>query len=159
MYALHLTNDAEESKDIVSDVFERLWRNFSSINESTLPSYLTTSVRNKCIDYLRHNIVASNFLTAYLKETELFYSNYSEEIAKDRLVQRMLEELPPLTRHILEECYLRRNKYSEVAEKMNISPNTVKKHISKALKLLREKFNGENRLIEIPDNDIDPYNK
>lgn len=55
----------------------------------------------------------------------------------------MLNSLPPLTRRIIEECYFHKKKYKEVAEEMDISPDTVKKHISKALKLLRNNYNKE----------------
>lgn len=34
-------------------------------------------------------------------------------------------------------------KYAEVAEALDISPNTVKKHIVKALKTLRELYKGK----------------
>ena len=54
----------------------------------------------------------------------------------------MLSQLTPPTDQILEMCYLRRMKYSEAAEALGISPNTVKKHISKALKILRNLYKG-----------------
>jgi RNA polymerase sigma-70 factor (ECF subfamily) len=59
-------------------------------------------------------------------------------------VEKMLAQLPPQTRKILELCYLHRKKYAEVAEEMNISPDTVKKHVTKALKMLRELYNVKN---------------
>jgi RNA polymerase sigma-70 factor (ECF subfamily) len=159
MYALHLTNDSETSRDIVSDVLSHLWENIRTIDKETVHAYLTTAVRNKCIDHLRHQIVINNYFETYLQEAEQFYTDYPKEMENEHLVKEMLEELPPVTRHILEECYLYQNKYSEVAEKMNINPNTVKKHISKALKILREKFNSENKLTDIPKKDTKTYNK
>lgn len=44
------------------------------------------------------------------------------------------------TRHILEECYVRRKKYQEVADELNISVSAVRKHIVKALSVLRKEF-------------------
>ena len=40
--------------------------------------------------------------------------------------------------HILEECYIQRKKYQEVAEELNISVSAVRKHIVKALQVIRE---------------------
>lgn len=52
----------------------------------------------------------------------------------------MLDLLPDTTRHVLEECYLNHKKYREVADEMNVCQETVKRHIIKALKLLREHY-------------------
>jgi len=43
------------------------------------------------------------------------------------------------THSILLACYVDGKKYKEVAEMMNISISTVKKHIVKALRIIREK--------------------
>ncbi len=158
-YALHLTNDSEWSRDIVSDIFSQIWENFSSINKATLHSYLTTLVRNRCVDYLRHRNVINQYSEVYLREVQLFYSDSTDIDDIDRLVKEMLDQLPRVTRHILEQCYLYQKKYAEVAQMMNISPNTVKKHISKAFKILREKFKNENNPGEIPDSYSQTYNK
>ena len=51
--------------------------------------------------------------------------------------------LKEMTTDWLRLCYLQQKKYAEVAEELNISPDTVKKHIMKALKLLKELYNCE----------------
>lgn len=52
-YAYGFTDDAEACRDILSDVFERLWSNRRGITQETAHSYLYQCVRNKCIDYVR----------------------------------------------------------------------------------------------------------
>ena len=74
----------------------------------------------------------------YIHEATLYYSEYSEE--KERMVDEMMRQLHPPTDEILRMCYLEQMKYSEVAEKMGISTSTVKKHIMKALRTLRERL-------------------
>ena len=68
----------------------------------------------------------------------MFYDDYSDE--KDKLVEEMFSHLSPPTDEILRMCYLKRMKYAEVAEQLGISPSTVKKHIMKALRILRELY-------------------
>lgn len=142
-YAFHIINDAEISRDIVSDVFTKVYENYKDLNRDTINSYLTVTVKNKCIDHLRHIQCSYVFNETYLNEAEDLYSDYSDKLEQDLLVEEMLNSLPPLTRHIIEECYFHKKKYKEVAEEMDISPDTVKKHISKALKLLRNNYNKE----------------
>ena len=70
------------------------------------------------------------------------YENFADEeylLKKEEIVERVLNELKPPTKEIFISCYVHYKEYREVAEKMGISVNTVKKHIVKALKIIREK--------------------
>lgn len=142
-YAFHITGNAEASRDIVSDVFAGLWKNMSSVKLDKLNAYLMTSVRNRCVDHLRYTILSSQYTEEYIQSYSELYTDYAEEREKDELVERLLAQLPAQTRRILELCYLHRKKYAEVAEELQISPDTVKKHIVKALKMLKELYNYE----------------
>ena len=52
-FAYYFVNDVEVCRDIVSDAFEYLWRNYDKIEEVTAKTYLYTIIRTRCIDYLR----------------------------------------------------------------------------------------------------------
>jgi RNA polymerase sigma-70 factor (ECF subfamily) len=58
-----------------------------------------------------------------------------------RRIEAFIEQLKDPTKTILKECYYENKKYQEVAENFGISISGVKKHIMKALKMLREEFN------------------
>jgi RNA polymerase sigma-70 factor (family 1) len=139
-YAFHIINDIEASKDIASDSFEYLWKNQSEISLDTVKSFLYTFVRNKCIDYLRHENIHEQY-TKYIELTkedvDTSYDEFDERIS---LVRMAMNKLTPHTRHILEECYIQHKQYKEVALELDISVNAVKKHIIKALHILREEF-------------------
>ncbi len=144
-YAFQITNDAEASRDIAGDVFMGLWKNIASIDMERLNAYLLTSTRNRCTDHLRHAQLVSHYAEEYVANYSEVYTDYADEQDKDELVSRMMSQLPEPTHRILELCYFHRQKYTEVAEELNISPNTVKKHIVKALKMLKELYNNQNR--------------
>ena len=157
LYAYHLTNDAEASRDIVSDVFAKLWEDIKHIKQENVSGYLTTTVRNRCIDHFRHQQVEIQYTKEYFAEVDTFYTDYTEAMRQDIFISKMLDKLPAMTRHILEECYLARKTYQQVADEMNISPNTVKKHISKSLKMLKELFGSEKDLPNGPDFTTETY--
>lgn len=140
-YALHITGDEEESRDIVSGVFESLWKNIGHFDAEKAKPYLKVSVRNRCVDFLRKSTLHNRYTEEYLNTLSYYYDELAEQKEQDQLVQNMLDRLPDYTKHILELCYFQRMKYSEVAETLEISPDTVKKHIVKALKLLRSIYN------------------
>ncbi len=151
-YAYRFLNDMETSKDVVSSAFEYLWQNYEEIRKGSPVSALYRTVRTKSIDCWRHAQVEAKYAEVY-SQTVSETDEDEEEEKEEQLerVRKVLEQLPPQTRHILEECYFNQRKYAEVAEMLNISTNAVKKHIMKALRLLREEFNIKKRENEVPE--------
>jgi RNA polymerase sigma-70 factor (family 1) len=157
MYAYHLIDDGEASRDILGDVFIKFWEDIEHIDLNNIPGYLTVIVRNKCTDYLRHQMIEIQYTKEYLSQADEMYTDYSELKKLDVIVNTMLDKLPPFTRHILDECYLNGKTYNQVAEELNISPSTVKKHISKSLKILKDIFGGEKSLEDMPEFDNESF--
>ena len=167
-YAYQFLNDAEVSRDVVNDAFEYVWKNYENFRKMNVVAILFQSVRNKSIDTFRHNKVEENYVALYSrmlseedagldeeneKMRELGY--YApEENEKIERIYKVLDNLTPQTRHIMEECYFNRKKYAEVAEMLNISPSAVKKHVMKALRLLREEFHINNGSEGVPENEV-----
>jgi RNA polymerase sigma-70 factor (ECF subfamily) len=60
------------------------------------------------------------------------------------MIAQAVAELPDRTRYILEQCYFEHKKYAEVAESLSVTRDAVKKQISKALSILRQKLNVIN---------------
>lgn len=138
-YAFHLINNMEASKDIVSDAFEFIWINYAKIDKATAKSYLYIYVRNKSIDFLRHQNTHEQYIQLYSELTKTYVEmEYQEQDERMMNISKAMEKLTPHTRHILEECYIQRKKYQEVAEELNISVSAVRKHIVKALQVIRE---------------------
>ena len=66
-YAYGFVEDSEICRDIVSDVFGQAWENVERLENATVGSFLYSCVRNKCIDYLRHDQAARQY-AEYLQE-------------------------------------------------------------------------------------------
>ena len=137
--AYHLLGDEELSRDMVGESVELLWRNCRDGSVAEWRSFLYTTLRNKCIDYLRHQEVRKKYVAFYLAMTpEEGEENDEEEERMEMLIHR-LDALPPLPRRVLDMCYFERKRYQEVAVELGISSSYVKKLMMKALKLLRER--------------------
>ena len=141
-YAFRFITDEEVCKDIVNDVFEKAWQNFGKMNSETASAYLYAQVRSRCIDHLRHQQVEEQYANFYRAITEKDVDTSPDE-REERLqrIEAFIEQLKDPTKTILKECYYENKKYQEVAENFGISISGVKKHIMKALKMLREEFN------------------
>ena len=59
-FAYYFVNDVEVCRDIVSDAFEYLWRNYDKIEEVTAKTYLYTIIRTRCIDTFVNKISMKN---------------------------------------------------------------------------------------------------
>ena len=53
--------------------------------------------------------------------------------------------MPERTKFVVDKCYMEGMKYVEVAEMMSISRDGVRKHITKALTMLRSAFSIEKK--------------
>lgn len=151
--AFALLHDQEEARDVVSEVFSRLWDRFSQegipkgnlIEETTAPAYLMRSVRNACL-----NIVAKKKRDERLaKLLPLTDGELSLQEDASRMVERWQatvdcidHDLTPQTASIIRMCYGDGCSYSETAEELGISISAVNKHIVKGLRTLREKLKG-----------------
>ena len=143
VYALSLIDDEEECYDVVNSAYECVWSNFKGLDRSTVKAFLYASVKNKCIDYLRHRDVHNQYVEFCQKQHEEDVDAEDASLDLDYrilCIREFVQHLPSTTKRILEACYIEEKKYREVAEEMNISMSTVKKHLTKALSLLREKI-------------------
>ena len=144
-YAVSLLGDGNEARDVVGDVFEKAWNQFSSLQMETRRSWLYASVRNACLNWLKHQQVEQTNVEALIEATRYDMSTQYEE--HERLLQQaeqIARELKEPTCTILRLCYFEHLTYQQAADKLGISPNTVKKHISKALVTLRERMKHTN---------------
>ena len=141
-YATALMTDADEARDIVSDVFERAWQRHATLDEETDHAWLYAAVRNACLNRLKHLKVEQEHIEAVIEATRVdMADNYRQHEALLRHAEEIARNLPEPTRSILRLCYWDKQTYRQVAEHLGISPDTVKKHISKALRILRETMN------------------
>ncbi|MGN1255428.1 MAG: sigma-70 family RNA polymerase sigma factor [Prevotella sp.] len=143
-FALQVTHDEEASRDIVSETFAKLWQGWSAVEADRAPYMLTVLVRRRCVDLLRHRCVHSKYVDYYLHAVDEAYSDSSDNVRMQREVAVLMDQLQEPTKTVLEKCYLEHKKYAEVAQEMHLSHDMVKRHVSKALRILREKFGGKN---------------
>ena len=139
-------NDEEVAKDIVHDVFLVVLKNQKKLDTSySLKSYLFTLSKNYALNYLKHQDVRQSAMNE--REVVEALQNADEEL--DDYEQRMarlnekLDELPEKQREVLMKCFVEGQTYKDVAEEMGISVNSVKTHISRGLKFLRNELKEE----------------
>lgn len=134
--AFNLIEDWENSRDIVAECFEYVWTHHRDADIADMRAYMHVAIKNRCIDFMRRQQVKDRFIDFQTARAQAAADSAADE-EKLAEVYKVIQSLPPATRHVLEECYLKKKKYQEVAQELGIGVNMVKKHIVKALSILR----------------------
>lgn len=145
--------DDDIAKDIVQEVFIKIWEKKADISDISIESFLYKIVRNQCLNYLRHVKVVEN-RKVNLKEATQLEELYRIDIVRDEpylLVEKELEneivevmnELPTKCREVFRLSRIDGLMNAEVAKKMGVSVKSVEKHMTKALKHFRIHFNDK----------------
>ena len=143
-HARKLLKNEKDAKDVVQETFISLWTIATDLDQKTLLSpYLYMTVRNKILNIFRHNKVVNSHLTS-LDDFMSSGTNITDHLVREKLLIKLIEEeianLPPRMREVFELKRKSNLSYKEIAEIMDISDLTVKTQMSKAIKILREKF-------------------
>ncbi|MGL1885771.1 MAG: RNA polymerase sigma-70 factor [Reichenbachiella sp.] len=120
--------DVQGVEDLVQDVFVSLWEIRSQFDHpNAVKAYLYTSLRNKCLNQLKHQIVIEKHQSSliYELESEQFFTGQVIEEEVFGQLYKEIKELPPSCQQVM-LLVLNGLKNREVAEKLKISENTVK---------------------------------
>jgi RNA polymerase sigma-70 factor (family 1) len=134
--------DLDDARDVLHDLFVKLWedRYTLSINDN-LRSFLFAAIRYKIIDKIRRNVTRQEYdvlLKALAEPQANGIEQQMEAKELQALVDHSLEQLPAKTKLIYQ---LSRNEHlsiTEIAQRLNLSEQTVKNQLSIALKHLRQ---------------------
>ncbi len=139
-----MLGDGDVANDAVQDVFVSFWERRNTLNANlSLKHYLYAAARNQVLMHIRSSQIASRYLETLRNVLQSGAPAADESLLNAELVARFeseLQHLPPKMREAFELSRMAENSYKEIAEKMGISDNTVKHHISDALKILRKKL-------------------
>lgn len=145
----YVKNDAD-AEEIVQDVFLNIWNSRSRIKtESSFESFIFTIAYNCTISILRKKASEKKYLEQLAKNSLIDEAaDLIDEIQYNELdskLRSLLEKLTPRQREIFQLSRYQGLSNKQIAEKLDISTNTVKHHLGAALSFL--KSNIDNTLI------------
>ena len=142
-FAIRYVKEEEEAKEIVQEAFINLWEKRESINpEREVKSYLSASVRNRCLNYLRDNKRFDGKLLSLGGPLPIPSNDDHNQIEFRELshqIQYAIDELPEKCREIFRLNRFEQMKYQQIADHLRISVKTVETQMSKALAHLRSR--------------------
>ena len=136
LYATHYLGKRSCVEDVVQEAFLSLLGKLGPGNRINNPlAYLSTTVRNACLDLLRRE---SKYPDASLPDNLPDDDEILESAFDEAKLWAAIEALPEGRRRMLLMHKRDGLKYSEIAERLGVSEGTVKNQISRALRALRK---------------------
>lgn len=149
VFAVNLIHDKAESEDIVIKAFTKLFARHAHFQ--VLPqvrSFLYITVRNACLDHIKYaqrlTERQNKYRSMVLEDQELENAQLTGEVMAS--LYASLEKLPDECRRVLEMIYIDGLKYREVAERLEISIETVKSQRKYAIDKLRKSLSDKHLL-------------
>lgn len=151
-YAFFYVNDRQTAEDMTHDALLYYWENKDKLPDDTdVLGYILLSVKNKCLNYLKHIQVEKEYnkSCADLYEWEIVTriqtledESYSTLFTKDmmKIIMESLAGLPAQTQKIFILNRLEYKSRKEIAAMLGVSQQKIDYHINKANDHLRSKL-------------------
>lgn len=143
-FAYKKLRDKDGAKDIVQDLFIRLWSIDNDFElKTSLNSYMYRSILNSVLNVVKHDLVKEEYVSSlqYMMDQSTEESDFK---IREKDIEKLIEmEIAALPGQMREVFTLRRKEFlsnKEVAEKLGISEQTVETHMKRALRVLRKRL-------------------
>jgi RNA polymerase sigma-70 factor (ECF subfamily) len=139
--AFAFTKSPVIAEEMAQDVFVKIWLRREELPQvRRFTDYLFIIARNHILSTLRKKIIETSFsdhLLNYFQETGSTPEDQLMLRETEHLLHKAIEQLPP-QQHLV-YCLSREQglNQEEIAARLDISKNTVKSHMSKALQFIR----------------------
>jgi len=143
-FIYRMTQNKETSKDLTQDTFFNFYKSLDKLNPTIPPNYyLFRIAKNLTLNYLTRKEIVSNFdpddedtINSFFESPE---SEYNASFVEDD-IQKAIQTLPNRCRAVFILSRYHNLSYQEISETLEISIQTVKNQINKAISILRKKL-------------------
>lgn len=136
--------DEERAKDVVQYVFVKLWEYRAELNIGiSLKNFLFTMAKNYILNLIRNKNTALEKQYEIAQQVLGYEDDLVEKLERREQMSLFYQALAKLPEQKKRICVMKiREEMSnkEIAERLNVSINTVKTHYAEALKLLRREL-------------------
>jgi len=140
IYLSKLVKDQTDAEDLLQNIFVNLWNKTQSSEIQDIHSWLYGAARKSALFYHRtqgnqKKLIAS--ILEYIDVTGFSLSDQQQGKELQQIIDGEIERLPAKMKEVFLLSRQEQLSYKEIAERLDISDQTVKKQISNALNILR----------------------
>lgn len=138
LFADHYVSNQDVAHDLVQEVFIALLDIKTKFeNLLHLKSYLYNSLRNRCLNHLRHEKIKQEFLQEELYRSDEFFEQKAIEEDVYSILVAAIDNLSPQNKEVM-ELALDGLSNADIAERLQLSIETVKSYKKSSKKKLAE---------------------
>ena len=142
-YAFHFMRNEEDAKDIVQDVFEKLWINRKKIDLERVKSWLYKCAHNAMINFLNKKSRTRYMDSQSLPERPSMPDSTFES---QQMVERIVNILPPVQKSIILLRDIEGYSYDDIGQILDLSPSQVKVYLFRARMKIKKQLKGLNKI-------------
>lgn len=136
--------DSYLAEETVQAVFIKVWENRQTLDPDKLfGAYLCTIAKNQLVNIYQHRMLEYLYQekTKVSEPTENTTEKEVEYHLLEEYIDLLIEQLPPARREIFVLSRQKMLTNKEIAQKLNLSENTVESQLTKAISFMRSKIN------------------
>lgn len=142
-FATHFLKDDELARDVIQDVFLKLWQKRKTLNEiENIEAFAMQMTKNRCLDVIRANrIVPIDEATdRKLKAKTVDVHRQVEWSESAQQIKMLIQNLPDLQRTVMQLRDIEQLSYEEISEVTELKINAIRVNLSRARKKVRDEF-------------------
>lgn len=143
LFAMRFIDEQQVAEDVVEDVVVSIWENDHAFDSLiSFEGYVYNAVRNRAINVLRHSDVHQKYENEMkLGEIGAAYDADEEKSFEEQYIQlfEAMDNLPKRCQEVM-NLYIEGLTNAEIANRLQLSVETVKTHRKRALAMLREQL-------------------
>lgn len=142
--AFKMTRSVDVAEEIVQEVFVTLWVKRKLVAIAKKPEGYVFTILHNCIYAHFRKLVLERQLKSKMAQTEERSECRIETLLLEKenraIIENVISQLPPRQKLIYKLAKQEGVSREEIAKQLNISPNTVRNHLTTALEYLRVYF-------------------
>jgi RNA polymerase sigma-70 factor (ECF subfamily) len=149
-FAFRIVKDEDLSKDIIQDVFIKLWEKKKEIVIVNIEAFIFKVLRNQCISHIKNLKIIENIkvnLNSLSHAEELYRIDFVKDepylLVEKELqseVDKIINSLPDQCKNVFHLSRIEGLKNREIAERLSINIKNVERHITRALRTFKDHF-------------------
>lgn len=141
---LKMTRSDNVAEEMVQEIFLKIWQNRASLSDINSPdSYFFTVLYRQVFRHYK-KLALEQKLLKLISESPTF-QNITDEVVlaheSERLINEAITKLPPQQQLVFKLSKQDGLSREQIAEKLHISPNTVRNHLADAIKSIKVYLN------------------
>ena len=141
-FAGRIIENPDDAGDIVEDLFVKLWDRQQTFTDTLhAQSFFYRSIRNACLNYIKHGRVVRITHEMLLHTTEVIEHDHMSDMIRAEVwgeLYRAIENLPLQCKKVISMSFLEGMTTDEIAAKLDLSPQTVRNTKMRGLRALKD---------------------